>query len=166
MSTKSSLAYGDTVVASTRNESDERNLGFHLYQECFDEDNVYLELEGVEYEATLERVMVTIPIAIWETIRKYTILDLSYADKSDEEIQAMAEEAVNERVKKYNNCDDERQRNLIAVIGAIPYGLASAPRDEQIEHGKQYFRDKRERQLAIKDTIEALKKLNSKQANS
>lgn len=38
MSTKCSLAYGDT---------------FHLYQECFDEDNVYLELEGIEYEATL-----------------------------------------------------------------------------------------------------------------
>ena len=64
MSTKSSLAYGDTVVASTRNESKERNLSFHLYQECFDEDNVYLELEGVEFEASPERVMVTIPIAI------------------------------------------------------------------------------------------------------
>ena len=151
MSTKCSLAYGDC---------------FHLYQECFDEDNVYLEIEGVEFEATPERVMVTIPIAIWETIREHTNLDLSYADLTDEELGAMVVEAVDERIEEYNNCQDERQRNFIAVIGAIPYGLASAPRDEQIEQGKRYFRDQRERQSLIKEQIEALKKLNSNEQSN
>lgn len=151
MSTKCSLAYGDT---------------FHLYQECLDEDNVYLELESVEFEATHERVMVAVPIAIWETIREYTIVDLSYADKSDEEIEAMVFEAVDERIEKYSNCDDERQRNFAAVIGAIPYGLASTPRNEQIEQGIQYYRQQRERQLIIKEQIIALKKLNSNEQSN
>ena len=78
----------------------------------------------------------------------------------------MVEEAVNERVKKYNNCSDERQRNLIAIIGAIPYGLASSPANEQIEKGLQYYSQQRERQLAIKDTIETLKKLNSNEQSN
>lgn len=151
MSTKCSLAYGDT---------------FHLYQECFDEDNLYLELESVEFEATPERVMVTIPIAIWETIREYTILDLSCADLTDEEIKAMVVEEVDRRIEEYNNCQDERQRNFAAVIGAIPYGLASAHRDNQIEQGMKYFRDKRERQSLIKEQIEALKKLNSNEQSN
>lgn len=151
MSTKCSLAYGDT---------------FHLYQECFDEDNVYLELEGIEYEATSERVMVSVPVAIWETIREYSILDLSHADKSDEEIQAMVIEAVDERIEKYHNCDDERQRNWTAIVGAIPYGLASNPRNEQIEQGIQYYRQQRERQSAIKQQIIALKRLNSNEQSN
>ena len=151
MSTKCSLAYGDS---------------FHLYEECFDEDNVYLKLEGVEFEATAERVTVTIPIAIWETIREYTILDLSYADKSDEEIQAMVEEAVDRRIEEYNNCDDERQRNITAIIGAIPYGLASSSVNEQIEKGLQYFLQQRERQSQIKEQITALKKLNSNEQSN
>lgn len=151
MSTKCSLAYGDT---------------FHLYQECFDQDNVYLELEGVEFEAATERVMVSIPIAIWETIREYSILDLSYADKTDEEIEAMVVEEVDSRIQEYNNCDNKRQKKFIAVLGAIPYGLASSKRDEQIEQGKRYFHDQRGRQSAIKDAIKTLKKLNSNEQSN
>lgn len=111
------------------------------------------------------RVMVSIPIAIWETIREYSILDLSHADKSDEEIQAMVEEAVDYRIEKYHNCDDERQRNLTAIAGAIPYGLASNPRNEQIEQGIQYYRQQRERQSVIKEQIKALKRLNTPDVN-
>lgn len=78
----------------------------------------------------------------------------------------MVQEAVNERIEEYNNCQDERQRNFIAVIGAIPYGLASSPRNDQIEKGIQYFHQRRERQLAIKKQIMALKKLNSNEQSN
>ena len=53
MSTKASIAYGD---------------GFHFYQECLDEDNVYLELEKVSFVATENSVMVQIPMHVWKTI--------------------------------------------------------------------------------------------------
>lgn len=146
MSTVCSLAYDDS---------------FHLYRECFDEENVYLELESVEFEATPGRVTVTIPIAIWETIREYSIQDLSYADKTDTEIEAMVIEAVESRIEEYNNCDDERQKNFISIVGAICYGLADSTKEEQIAQGREYFRSLRDRQLAIKHQITALKKLNS-----
>ena len=79
MSTKSSLAYGDN---------------FHLYQECFDEENVYLELESVEFEASRDRVTVSIPVAIWEVIRAYGAVDLAYANYSDAEIETIVVEEV------------------------------------------------------------------------
>jgi len=38
---------------------------FHLYQEIFDVSNVYFKLEGCEFEATNDKVMVQIPIKVW-----------------------------------------------------------------------------------------------------
>ena len=61
MSTKSSIAYGPT---------------FHLYNEALDEDYVYLEMEGVQFEASYNRVMVPIPMHIWEYIRQFPGIDL------------------------------------------------------------------------------------------
>ena len=69
MSTKSTIAYGST---------------FHLYHEALDENHVYLELEQVEFEASYNRVMVPIPVHIWEVIRQYPGIDLSWAEKSDQ----------------------------------------------------------------------------------
>jgi hypothetical protein len=43
MSTKATIAYGPT---------------FHLYHEALDEDFVYLEIEGTQFEASYNRVMV------------------------------------------------------------------------------------------------------------
>ena len=54
MSTKSTFARGDT---------------FHFYNEVFDDDHVYLEVRGTQFEAGYGRVMIPIPIHVWETIR-------------------------------------------------------------------------------------------------
>ena len=43
MSTKSSIRYEHT---------DETGTGFHLYAEIFEEENVYLELEGFDFEVS------------------------------------------------------------------------------------------------------------------
>ena len=61
MSTKSTIAHG-------------RN--FHFYHEALDEDYVYLELEGTKFEASYNRVMVPIPVHVWEVIRRYPGSDL------------------------------------------------------------------------------------------
>lgn len=63
MSTKSSIRY----------ESDDAShLGFHLYTEAYDDENVYLEMKGFHFEAatlsnlTLEkgspRIVVKVPV--------------------------------------------------------------------------------------------------------
>ena len=42
---------------------------FHFYHEVLDDDHVYLELRTTHFEAGYGRVMIPIPIHIWETIR-------------------------------------------------------------------------------------------------
>ena len=91
MSTKITIAHG-------------RN--FHLYQEALDEDNVHLELEGIKFEASYNRVMVPIPVHVWEVIRRYPGIDLKYADRTDTEIRRYVEQEVDERVKLYEEADE------------------------------------------------------------
>jgi hypothetical protein len=53
MSTKVSLSYGPK---------------FHLYQEMFDCDNVYLQMDGHEFEISNNRAMIQIPLEVWNKI--------------------------------------------------------------------------------------------------
>ncbi len=143
MSTKSTLAYGDS---------------FHFYEEVLDEHYVYLELQGVNYEAGYNRVMVPIPIHIWEVIRKYGAPDLSLVDKTDEELLAKVEKYVDERIKEY----EQNPSALNNYFGSLAYGAASDPRSEQIQRGIEYYQVRRRDQQEIKAAINALEAKNSR----
>ncbi len=145
MSTKATVAYG---------------ANFHLYQEVIDDNFIYLEMEGVPFEASYNRVMVPIPVHIWEVIRKYEGVDLSWALKTDEEIIQYVEQEVDERIEQYQQADNDGERQLIALLGSIPFGLADTPRSEQIEQGVIYFKRLREHQQQIKQAIEELERKN------
>ena len=145
MSTKSMVAYGPN---------------FHLYREALNEHYIYLELEGVQFEASYNRVMVPIPVHIWEVIRHHAGVDLSFADKTDEEIQAYVEHEVDERIARYNQEENPKAKGLIALLGSIPYGSADIPREEQITRGMSYFLALREEQQQIQKAIEDLERLN------
>jgi hypothetical protein len=147
MSTKATLAHGSH---------------FHLYREVLDEDFIYLELEGVPFTASYNRVTVPIPVHIWEVIRRHEGADLSWADKTDEQLLQHVEQAVDERIERYRSAETEESRRLIVLLGAIPYGRADEPRGEQIARGVAYFRHRREHQQQIKQAIEALESVNSK----
>lgn len=144
MSTKVTVAYG---------------TNFHFYKEVLDENFIYLELEGVEFEAYYNRVTVPIPVHIWEVIRQYEGVDLSYAHKTDEEIIQYVEQEVDERIQQYQQAD-EKSKNLVSFFGSMVYGTADAPREKQIEQGIAYFKRIREHQLQIKQAIEELEKTN------
>ncbi|MEA5536861.1 hypothetical protein [Crocosphaera sp. XPORK-15E] len=145
MSTKATVAYGPN---------------FHLYKEVFDENFIYLELEGVSFEAGYNRVMVPIPVHIWEVIRQYPGTDLSWSDKTNEEIESYVEQEVNERLMKYEQAENDQHRGLIALCGSLTYGSADSPRQEQMEQGVAYFKQLREHQQQIKQAIEELNKTN------
>lgn len=147
MSTKCSIAHGNN---------------FHFYRECFDEDNVYLQLEGIEFTASQSEVTVTIPMAIWAVIRQHSVVDLSLADKTDAELRAIVEEKVDQRIEQYLASDDRREKATISFMRSICYGSADLPRNEQIESGMQYYLSTRERQLVIKNQMMALERLNSR----
>jgi hypothetical protein len=146
MSTKATIAYG-------------RN--FHLYHEASDEDYVYLELEGAKFEASYNRVMVPIPVHIWEIIRRYPGIDLKYADKTDAEIRLYVEEEVDKRLKRYEEAN-ARSKGLVSLSGFLVFGAADQRRDQQIASGVDYFTKAREHQRQIKEAIAELERENSK----
>src|SRR5579872_1898583 len=107
MSTKSTIAYGDN---------------FHFYHEVFDEEFVYLTLEGVEFTAYRNQVTVAIPLAVWEVIRKRAgVEEFSLADKTDEELQKLAQTDGEDGAERAELLDEyrkdrERQRTLRETI--------------------------------------------------
>ena len=151
MSTKATIAYGNN---------------FHLYREVFDEDFIYLEMEGVRFEASYNRVMIPIPVHIWEVIRRrlepsavakqrryppgHTGTDLSWANITEEEIVRYVEQQVDERIEKYQQAEDEPNKRLMALLGSMPYGTADLPRQQQIEQGIAHYQNLREHQLQVK----------------
>lgn len=145
MSTKETVAYG---------------TNFHLYKEVLDESFIYLELEGVQFEASYNRVMIPIPVHIWEVIRKYQGIDLSWADRSDKELLQYVEQEIDERIQRYQEAE-AKSKGLIAFFGSLAFGMADIPRSEQIENGVAYFQRMREHQQQVKQAIEELELQNN-----
>lgn len=144
MSTKSTIAYGPN---------------FHFYHEVLDEDYVYLQLEGVQFEAAYNHVMVPIPIHIWEVIRQYPGIELDYVDKTDEEIRLYVERQVDDRIKRLNDAG-EKGGQLVRFAGSLIYGMADKLREEQIAAGVEYFTRTRKHQKEIKQAIVQLEQAN------
>jgi hypothetical protein len=146
MSTKATIAYGSN---------------FHLYHEVLDENYVYLELEGVQFEASYNHVMVPIPVHIWEFIRRHPGIDFKWVDKTDVEIGEHVEREVDERINRYKEADQGR-KGLASLLGSLVYGKADESRDEQIRKGIQYFEKVREHQQQIKQAIDELEQMAKK----
>ena len=107
MSTKLTVAYGKN---------------FHLYKEILDENFIYLEIEGVQFEASYNRVMMPIPVHIWEVIRQYEGTDLSWASKTDEEIVRYVEQEVDKRITKLKEAENEKSGATPRYAERYPLG--------------------------------------------
>jgi len=148
MSTKCSLAYGEN---------------FHLYHECFDNDNVYLRLINSAFQVDRDNVTVTIPIYIWETIRHFGEPDLSKANLSDAEIFDLVTSKVDERIKEFQEANGNKQKQAVLnFFGSLVYGGAEEPKETQIELGVEYYKKERSRQQEIQRKIEELRKENDR----
>jgi hypothetical protein len=129
---------------------------FHFYHEVFDDSHVYLELEGMEFEAGYQRVMVSIPIHIWETIRHLGAARLDLVNHTDEDLLAMIEAKVDERIAEYQETLRTNPKNSagwIRLSGALLYGGADESREEQIKNGMDYFLGERQRQREVHEAI-------------
>ncbi len=146
MSTKCTIAYGKN---------------FHFYHEVLDDNFVYLQLEGVEFEASYNQVMVSIPVHIWEVIRQYEGIDLSWADKTDEEIKEYIEKEVDARIKNYQEAENESQKNMISLCGSLTFGGADEPREEQIKRGIEQYQQLKKHQQEVKKAIQELQNQNN-----
>jgi hypothetical protein len=143
MSTRATIACGDN---------------FQFYREVFDGDHVYLELETTRYAAGYGRVMLPIPIHIWETIRHLGGVELDLADAGDEELRARIEREVDERIGRYQQTVREGlDSGLLKLAGSLLYGPADLPRDEQIRLGLRYFEGRRRWEQDVRARITQLR---------
>ena len=144
MSTKSTIAHSDT---------------FHFYHEALDDDHVYLEMRVTQFEAGYGRVMIPIPIHIWETIRHLGAAQLDLIDKTDSELLAMVEAEVDRRIKEFQIAEriDSKRARFLSFIGSLVYGRADTSREVQIRRGLKYHSNQRRRQRKINAAILALR---------
>lgn len=141
MSTKATIAHGPT---------------FHFYHEIGDDRYVYLEVEGVPFQASYDRVVVPVPVHVWEHARRHSGVDLSLADATDDELRAEVEAYVDERIARYEAATNDRERAFASVIGSIGYGPADAPREEQVAQGMERRLRRRAYQREVRAAIERL----------
>ena len=144
MSTKATIAHGEI---------------FHFYHEVMDDDHVYLELETTHFEAGYGRVMLPIPIHIWETIRPLGGARLDLVQCTDEALRAMVEAAVDARITRYQEAlrTHPDRAGLMSLAGSLVYGVAEDPRVEQITRGMEYYRNERQHQREIQAAIGKLR---------
>lgn len=149
MSTKSTIAYGKN---------------FHFYHEALDDDHVYLELETTQFEAGYGRVMIPIPIHIWETIRHLGGARFDLVHKTDEELQVMVEQEVDKRIAKYQEALRERPKSAgwISLAGSLVYGSANDPREQQLESALAYYIRERRHQQEVQAAVLELRKEQSR----
>jgi hypothetical protein len=144
MSTKCTIACGDN---------------FHLSRELCDDDHIYLRLETTHFEAGCDRVLIPIPIHVWETIRHLGAAELDLVDLSDEELLTRVHKEVGERIAEYEKVSRERPDHapLFAIVGSLVYGAADEPPEDQIRHGMEYFKRQRTRQQELRARIASLR---------
>lgn len=136
MTVRTTLAYG-------------RN--FHFYLQAHENNYVYLELEDVPYEAGYRRVMLALPVDVWETLRGLAATQLELVNASDADLIELVTLKVGERVREYESsrASSPETADSVRFKNSIMFGLADAPREEQVERGLQYYNLERERQGSI-----------------
>ena len=144
MSTKATIAHGDN---------------FHFYHEVLDDGHVYLELNTTQFEAGYGRLMVPIPIHIWETIRHLGGARLELIHHTDEDLLVMVERDVDERIARYKSAklNDPNRGAWVGLAGSLVFGAADKPREEQIANGMDYYQRERQHQREIHAAIEKLR---------
>lgn len=136
MTIKTTLAYG-------------RN--FHFYQEGLNSNYIYLELEDAPYDVGYRRIMIAIPVDVWETIRVLGSTQLDLVNSSDTDIIEFVERKVTERIADYERIRSASpdKASTHRFDDFATFGPADEDREKQIKRGIEYYKAERERQRGI-----------------
>ncbi len=108
------------------------NEDFHLYEEGFDNENVYLEIKTAPF---IEQLVVKIPLPVWKEMRKHTIEPCeSYLDLSDEELTQEAARSVDEHRAWL---DAHRSSPVSGLSGVLLFGPPESSREKMVEKVRQ-----------------------------
>jgi hypothetical protein len=124
---------------------------FHFFHEALDANQVYLELEDTVFEVGYRRIMISIPIDIWETIRRLGGAGLDLVNTSNEELAQLVEGAVHRRIAEYERVkkSEPEKAELLRFSNSVIFGAADEAREQQIMKGLEYHRTERERQREV-----------------
>lgn len=107
---------------------------YHLYQDGFDEQNVYLDIKSTQFDS----LILKIPLAAWKEMRQHTIEpNERYLSLSDEELRAEAEREVDDHREYLDSLGDSRFKSM---AGMLIYGPAEGSREDMIERFLTYYR--------------------------
>ena len=132
---------------------------YKVYHQCFDDENIYLDLVDVEVEKTDFGYTLVVPIWIWDKINKVSShIDLSLAKMTDEEIENKTKEEVDSRIRELSLFgNDDAMAKLIRVSDHIKFGSVSLKKEEQIKKGISFYMQERDKQ---KKVLEKIKEFN------
>lgn len=124
---------------------------FHFYREAHEHNYVYLELEDAPYQAGYLRIMVAVPVDIWETIRSLGGTELDLVDASDADLINQVTSLVDERIARYARArsSSSEKAEEIRLKDSLVFGVADDPHEAQVARGIQHYKVERERQRAI-----------------
>lgn len=124
---------------------------FHFYREAHEDNYIYLELEDAPYEVGYLRVMVAVPVDIWETIRRLGATQLDLVNLTDADLINQVMSRVDERIAEYERTRSSSREKAeeLRLKGSLIFGAADDPREDQVARGVQSYKVERERQRAI-----------------
>lgn len=144
MSTKCSIAHGP---------------GFHLYNDSFDEEHVFLQLDQSDFTVTPDSLTVKIPLHVWDYLRGFPGADFADVTASDEQILEEAIKAVGSRLAQVAEARSDRVSALLELGGALVMGEVNLPREEQIANYVAYHKRQRTQKQEVMARVAALKDL-------
>ena len=116
----------------------------HIYQECFDENHIYIEREEKELHIKIELdLKQTISLARcfdYESLKKQASLT---DEKIDEHVRAVVKARLNSNAP------------ISRISGSLVYGFADDPEDLQIEKASNHYKTRRNDLKKILDELES-----------
>ena len=121
---------------------------FDLYNNIVDDENIYLYLQGVEFEASNSAIVLKIPVEIWGVIRQHGEPNIRYANWTNDQIRAFVTKEVDDRIEDYNETL-KNQGETMAILKSLCYSsVYGSPceqtREEQISLGCKYIQQLRD----------------------
>lgn len=103
------------------------------------------------YDVGYRRIMIAVPIDIWEVIRLLGSARLDLVDASDEDLLELVKREVDNRVTAYQRIISSNLQHAEAARfhNSLIFGAADEGREQQIARGVDYYRTERERQRGV-----------------
>lgn len=128
---------------------------YKVYHQCFDDENIYLDLSDIEVEKNEKGYTIVMPIWIWDKINKVSSqIDLSLAKMTNEEIENKVKEEVDSRIRELSLFGfDDAMAKLIRVSDHIKFGSVQSKKEEQIKKGISFYLSERDKQKKVLEKI-------------